>query len=194
MTNTKLQCIWRDGCNQPDACKPAECCQGLRSNREKAEQVPSKDLSSERVAQLIATLKQWWDDATADNNWSQEDCTVADDTIAALRQLQSTLEPGALHEIPWQKPVADWPDIVAAIRSIYPRDDHKGCGEIALAAATEIEKLRAAQPTSPEPGMHRNQVIARARMAHGGKWPAELTSGVMFYEGMRVTREDFEHR
>lgn len=48
--------------------------------------------------------------------------------------------------------------------------------------------------TSPEPGMHRNQVIARARMAHGGKWPAELTSGVMFYEGMRVTREDFEHR
>lgn len=46
----------------------------------------------------------------------------------------------------------------------------------------------------PEPGMHRNQVIARARMAHGGKWPAELTSGVMFYEGMRVTRDDFEHR
>jgi hypothetical protein len=49
-----------------------------------------------------------------------------------------------------QKPVAEWPDIVAAIRALYPRDDHRGCGEIAMAAAAEIEKLRAAQPPLPE--------------------------------------------
>lgn len=34
MTNTKLGCIWRDGCNQHDTCQQAGCCQGLRSNRE----------------------------------------------------------------------------------------------------------------------------------------------------------------
>lgn len=34
MTNTKLGCIWRDGCNQHNTCQQAGCCQGLRSNRE----------------------------------------------------------------------------------------------------------------------------------------------------------------
>lgn len=43
MTNTKLQCTWRDGCNQLEACQAAECCQAVRSNREKAEQAPSNE-------------------------------------------------------------------------------------------------------------------------------------------------------
>jgi len=34
--------------------------------------------------------------------------------------------------------------------------------------------------------------IDRARAAWGGKWPAQLTSGVMFFEGCRITREQFE--
>lgn len=35
-------------------------------------------------------------------------------------------------------------------------------------------------------------VIREARAASGGKWPAELTSGVMFYMGERITRAEFE--
>jgi hypothetical protein len=34
--------------------------------------------------------------------------------------------------------------------------------------------------------------VAHARTAWGGKWPDQLTSGVMFYEGERITREQFE--
>jgi hypothetical protein len=82
-----------------------------------------------------------------------------------------------------------------------PRPTQETCHEKETVTAPEASLVKAiersprrVQETPPEPGMHRNQVIARARMAHGGKWPAELTSGVMFYEGMRVTREDFEHR
>lgn len=36
--------------------------------------------------------------------------------------------------------------------------------------------------------------IQRARSAWGGKWPEQLTSGVMFYEGQRITRAEFEKR
>lgn len=40
------------------------------------------------------------------------------------------------------RPSKKWDDIVAAIRQLYPRADHVGCGELALAAADEIEGLR----------------------------------------------------
>ncbi len=45
-------------------------------------------------------------------------------------------------------------------------------------------------PTAEE----KRETIARARAAWLGIWPEHLTSGVMFYEGMRITREAFEER
>jgi hypothetical protein len=45
-----------------------------------------------------------------------------------------------------------------------------------------------------EPGMSRPQIMARCRMYWSGKWPENLTSGVMFYEGERITRAEFEAR
>lgn len=30
-----------------------------------------------------------------------------------------------------------------------------------------------------------------AVIAHGGVWPSSLISGVMFYDGLRITVEDF---
>lgn len=59
--------------------------------------------------------------------------------------------------------------------------------KIALAS----EKQPAALETSAAPGMARSQVIARARMAHWGQWPDVLTSDVMFWEGERITRDEF---
>lgn len=37
----------------------------------------------------------------------------------------------------------------------------------------------------------RAQIIARAVQAHGWAWPEQLTSGVMFYEGERITKAEF---
>lgn len=34
--------------------------------------------------------------------------------------------------------------------------------------------------------------IYRAVAAWGGKWPEQLESGVMFYDGLRITRVEFE--
>jgi hypothetical protein len=34
--------------------------------------------------------------------------------------------------------------------------------------------------------------IYRAVVAWGGIWPAQLESGVMFYDGLRITRAEFE--
>jgi hypothetical protein len=50
-----------------------------------------------------------------------------------------------VHAVPWTKPATEWPDIAAAIHAVYDTvpDGHKGCAEIALAAAREIESLRA---------------------------------------------------
>lgn len=59
-------------------------------------------------------------------------------------------------------------------------------------AALAVAEALAGRPLE-EPGMSRPQIIARARMAHSGKWPEQLTSGVMFYEGERITRDEFEH-
>ncbi|WP_293705992.1 hypothetical protein [Stenotrophomonas sp. UBA7606] len=33
--------------------------------------------------------------------------------------------------------------------------------------------------------------VVRAVLANGGKWPEQLTSGVMFYEGRRITYTEF---
>lgn len=37
----------------------------------------------------------------------------------------------------------------------------------------------------------RTQIIARAVQAHGRAWPEQLMSGVMFYEGERITKAEF---
>ena len=37
----------------------------------------------------------------------------------------------------------------------------------------------------------RAEIIARAVFAHGRHWPEQLTSGVMFYEGERITKAEF---
>ncbi len=33
--------------------------------------------------------------------------------------------------------------------------------------------------------------IARAYLFFNGKWPKELTSGIMFFDGLRITLHDF---
>jgi hypothetical protein len=80
--------------------------------------------------------------------------------------------------------IADWPDDVKRAMGV----------ELETRPVPDDRWIKHSEETAVEPSMHRSQVIARARMAHGGKWPEELTSGVMFYEGLRVTRDDFEHR
>ncbi|MCA3190955.1 hypothetical protein [Cupriavidus sp.] len=37
----------------------------------------------------------------------------------------------------------------------------------------------------------RTEIIARAVAAHGRAWPEQLTSGVMFYDGERITKAEF---
>jgi len=34
--------------------------------------------------------------------------------------------------------------------------------------------------------------LGSAYYANGGKWPESLVSGIMFYDGLRITREEFE--
>ena len=38
--------------------------------------------------------------------------------------------------------------------------------------------------------MNDNRLL-RAYFDHDGVWPRELTSGIMFYEGLRITIEEF---
>lgn len=40
--------------------------------------------------------------------------------------------------------------------------------------------------------MTRQEVITEARSYFGGKWPENLWTGVMFFMGERITREEFE--
>jgi hypothetical protein len=83
----------------------------------------------------------------------------------------------------------DWPDhFIATVRQ-------------ALAAAFNAMAPAAPVCTHP-PGClscnwcgfesPRVPTIRRARAANGDVWPAQLTSGVMFYEGERITRREFE--
>lgn len=51
---------------------------------------------------------------------------------------------------------------------------------------------RMAAPSQRNWPTERSEVIKAAICASGGKWPAELPSGVMFYMGERITRADFE--
>lgn len=39
----------------------------------------------------------------------------------------------------------------------------------------------------------RYAAIAECREHHGGKWPEDLTSGVMFWRGYKIHRDEFEH-
>ena len=34
--------------------------------------------------------------------------------------------------------------------------------------------------------------LAKAVAYHNGAWPEQLTSGVMFFDGLRITRAEFE--
>lgn len=63
---------------------------------------------------------------------------------------------------------------------------------LAVSEAQRVLGHPFAEKTKPEPGMARTQILARARMAWSGSWPDQLTSGVMFYEGERITRDEFD--
>lgn len=52
--------------------------------------------------------------------------------------------------------------------------------------------LAAPPQAAPAHNTERKKYIARAVAAWGGVWPAQLESGVMFYEGERITRAEFE--
>jgi hypothetical protein len=47
-------------------------------------------------------------------------------------------------------------------------------------------------PLPPDPTLSLQDAIDEARAEHGQKWPADLTSGIMFWKGHRITIEDFE--
>lgn len=49
----------------------------------------------------------------------------------------------------------------------------------------------AAITANPAVNTDRAQIIARAVAAHGREWPEQLTSGVMFYDGERITKDEF---
>lgn len=38
----------------------------------------------------------------------------------------------------------------------------------------------------------REQIIQEARKHHGDKWPESLWTGVMFFMGQRITKQEFE--
>lgn len=68
----------------------------------------------------------------------------------------------------------------------------------AQAADTEIEALfegraenSAVISANHAANSQRAEIIARAVAAHGRAWPEQLTSGVMFYEGERITKAEF---
>lgn len=53
-----------------------------------------------------------------------------------------------------------------------------------------IDKLFAAEKTIKESGIDRH-ILRRACRHHDWKWPESLTSGVMFFDGERITIEAF---
>lgn len=71
------------------------------------------------------------------------------------------------------------------------QDGVAGFGDSPAKAMYDFD--RAWQKSLPETrdGNSRRQIIDRARAAHYGAWP-DLPSGVMFYEGERITRAEFE--
>jgi hypothetical protein len=40
----------------------------------------------------------------------------------------------------------------------------------------------------------KSEIINEARNYFNGKWPEELWTGIMFFKGERITREEFEAR
>lgn len=133
MTNTKLQCIWRAGCNQLEACQAAECCQAVRSNREKAEQAPSKEQvafeawlngpasgptispdnpyrdSDWRTQHMYEVWRAAWDAYSA----NEPGVPLSDDQLIAIAdQFDSTGSAGAIHRYRMRRR-----DMIALLRS-----------------------------------------------------------------------------
>ncbi|WP_404991205.1 hypothetical protein [Cupriavidus pauculus] len=85
-----------------------------------------------------------------------------------------------------------------------PKDERRNlvrAGALILAEIERIDRAAGNQPGHAEnippitansaANANRAQIVSRAVNAHGGKWPEQLTSGVMFYEGERITRAEF---
>ncbi|WP_373379862.1 hypothetical protein [Cupriavidus nantongensis] len=77
------------------------------------------------------------------------------------------------------------------IRALLGIGQHDHLNNDQLAEAKWIDALLAAPAAQPAENGERAQIIARAVAVHGRKWPEQLTSGVMFYEGERITRAEF---
>ncbi|WP_434033554.1 hypothetical protein [Cupriavidus sp. a3] len=86
------------------------------------------------------------------------------------------------------------------IRALLGIGRHDQLNDEQLAEAKWIDALLAAQApavnsaaivANPAVNAERVQIISRAVAANGRQWPEQLTSGVMFYEGERITRAEF---
>lgn len=42
------------------------------------------------------------------------------------------------------------------------------------------------------PMMNRSEIIKEARAFFDNKWPKQLWTGVMFFKGLRITKDEFE--
>lgn len=98
---------------------------------------------------------------------------------------QSVVPEGAIPiNWPW---AADW---------WKPKDERRNLVRAGALILAEIERLDRAEITptitaNSAANANRAQIVSRAVNAHGRKWPEQLTSGVMFYEGERITRDEF---
>lgn len=77
---------------------------------------------------------------------------------------------------------------------------HYGHGAVVLVrtykkeyAQEIVDALNKTRPSArfPEDKMHRMSMIREAVIHHKYKWPEQLTSGVMFYRGERITIKEF---
>lgn len=149
----------------------------------------------------------------AEEGWTPEhDDEHADGQIAAAAACYASSAAGVVWTSP---PPAFWPWDLEWFKPSTQRRDLVKAGALILA---EIERLdraegahnafqakppsdefawkRAAENTTPisadsAVNSLRAQIIARAVAAHDRKWPEQLTSGVMFYQGERITKAEF---
>lgn len=144
----------------------------------------ARDVLAERRRQVVA---EGW---TPEHDDAHEGGELAD-AAAALILEAGDYRLAALQHWPWADAIKDAP----------PRRNLVKAGALILA---EIERLdRAAgdrsgraeiTPTitaNSAANANRAQIVSRAVDAHGRKWPEQLTSDVMFYEGERITQAEF---
>ncbi|WP_454756969.1 hypothetical protein [Cupriavidus campinensis] len=144
----------------------------------------ARDVLAERCRQVS---DEGW---TPEHDDAHEGGELAD-AAAALILEAGDYRLAALQHWPWADAIKDAP----------PRRNLVKAGALVLA---EIERLdRAAGDSSDRAEItptitansavnaNRAQIVSRAVNAHGQKWPEQLTSGVMFYEGERITRAEF---